>query len=51
MGIVLVFDLDQTILDSSDPYLFERPNTEEARVIIKQKIREALIKVFKKGKV
>jgi hypothetical protein len=27
MGLVLVFDLDQTIIDSSDPYLFNRPNT------------------------
>jgi len=34
--------MDQTILDSSDPYLFERPNTPEAHVILKQKIRDAL---------
>jgi hypothetical protein len=27
MGLILVFDLDQTIIDSSDPYLFNRPNT------------------------
>jgi hypothetical protein len=42
MGLILVLDMDQTILDSSDPYLFERPNTEEALVILKQKIRKAL---------
>jgi len=42
MGLVLVFDMDQTILDSSDPYLFERPNTPEAHVILKQKIRLGL---------
>jgi hypothetical protein len=42
MGLVLVFDMDQTILDSSDPYLFERPPTPEAKVILKRKIREAL---------
>ena len=27
MGLILVFDLDQTIIDSSDPFLFNRPNT------------------------
>lgn len=42
MGLVLVFDMDQTILDSSDPYLFERPNTPEAHVILKEKIRQGL---------
>jgi len=42
MGLILVFDMDQTIIDSSDPYLFERPNTPEANVILKQKIRQAL---------
>jgi hypothetical protein len=42
MGLILVFDMDQTILDSSDPYLFNRPPTPEARVILKGKIREAL---------
>jgi hypothetical protein len=42
MGLVLVFDMDQTILDSSDPYLFNRPPTPEARVILKKKIRESL---------
>ena len=42
MGLVLVFDMDQTILDSSDPYLFERPPTPEARVILKEKIRLGL---------
>lgn len=34
--------MDQTILDSSDPYLFERPNTPEAHVILKQKIKHSL---------
>ena len=34
--------MDQTIIDSSDPYLFNRPATPEARVILKQKIKEAL---------
>jgi hypothetical protein len=34
--------MDQTIIDSSDPYLFNRPNTPEAKIILKQKIREAL---------
>lgn len=42
MGLILVFDMDQTILDSSDPYLFERPNTPEAHIILKQKIRDGL---------
>lgn len=42
MGLVLVFDMDQTILDSSDPYLFQRPPTPEARVILKRKIRDLL---------
>jgi len=42
MGLVLVFDMDQTILDSSDPYLFERPPTPEAHIILKEKIRLAL---------
>lgn len=42
MGLILVFDMDQTILDSSDPYLFNRPNTNEAHIILKQKIREGL---------
>lgn len=37
-----MFDMDQTILDSSDPYLFERPPTPEAKVVLKEKIREAL---------
>jgi len=34
--------MDQTILDSSDPYLFNRPATPEAHVILKGKIKEAL---------
>lgn len=34
--------MDQTILDSSDPYLFEKPNTPEAHAILKQKIKRAL---------
>jgi len=42
MGLILVFDMDQTILDSSDPYLFERPPTPEAHIILKEKIRLAL---------
>lgn len=42
MGLVLVFDMDQTILDSSDRYLFERPATPEAHVILKEKIRLGL---------
>lgn len=42
MGLILVFDMDQTILDSSDPYLFNRPPTPEAREILKQRIREGL---------
>ena len=42
MGLVLVFDMDQTILDSSDPYLFNRPPTPSARVILKRKIRQSL---------
>ena len=42
MGLILVFDMDQTILDSSDRYLFERPATPEAHVILKEKIRQAL---------
>ncbi len=42
MGLILVFDMDQTILDSSDPYLFERPPGPEALIILKQKIKEAL---------
>lgn len=42
MGLILVFDMDQTILDSSDPYLFERPNTVEGRRLLKIKIKESL---------
>lgn len=42
MGLILVFDMDQTILDSSDRYLFERPATPEAHVILKEKIRLGL---------
>lgn len=42
MGLVLVFDMDQTILDSSDPYLFQKPSTPEAHVILKQKIKDGL---------
>ena len=42
MGLILVFDMDQTILDSSDPYLFERPSGPEALVILKRKIKESL---------
>ena len=42
MGLILVFDMDQTILDSSDRYLFERPATPEAHVILKEKIRQGL---------
>jgi hypothetical protein len=42
MGLILVFDMDQTILDSSDPYLFNRPAGPEAHVILKEKIKEAL---------
>jgi len=42
MGLILVFDMDQTIIDSSDPYLFNRPATPEARVILKEKIKHAL---------
>ena len=42
MGLILVFDMDQTILDSSDPYLFNRPATPEAHVNLKQKIKSAL---------
>ena len=42
MGLILVFDMDQTILDSSDPYLFERPPGPEAHIILKQKIKKAL---------
>jgi len=42
MGLILVFDMDQTILDSSDPYLFERPAGPEALVILKRKIKESL---------
>jgi len=34
--------MDQTILDSSDPYLFERPAGPEALVILKRKIKESL---------
>ena len=37
MGLVLVFDLDQTIIDSSDPYLFNRPNTPEGITELKKR--------------
>jgi len=42
MGLILVFDMDQTILDSSDPYLFERPDTPEGRARVRQIISESL---------
>jgi hypothetical protein len=37
MGLILVFDLDQTIIDSSDPFLFNRPNTPEGIRELKEK--------------
>jgi len=42
MGLTLVFDMDQTILDSSDPYLFERPPDPESRNLLKEKIKIGL---------
>jgi hypothetical protein len=42
MGLVLVFDLDQTIIDSSDPYLFDRPNTPEGIALLKVRAKELL---------
>lgn len=44
MGLILVFDMDQTILDSSDPYLFNRPSGPDAYKgqLMKDKIKEAL---------
>jgi len=42
MGLVLVFDMDQTILDSSDPYLFKIPNGPEEYTVLKERIRQGL---------
>ena len=42
MGLVLVFDLDQTIIDSSDPYLFNRPNTPDGMRIFKSRAKYML---------
>ena len=42
MGLILVFDMDQTILDSSDPYLFNNPVTPQDMILLKQKIKESL---------
>lgn len=42
MGLVLVFDLDQTIIDSSDPFLFNRPNTLDGIAQLKGRARGLL---------
>lgn len=42
MGLVLVFDLDQTIIDSSDEYLFNRPDTPEGIGQLKFKAKSLL---------
>ena len=44
MGLILVFDMDQTILDSSDPYLFNRPSRPYAYKDprLRQTIRDSL---------
>jgi len=42
MGLFLVFDLDQTIIDSKDNYFFKDINTAEEYNLYKKKIRESL---------
>jgi len=42
MGLVLVFDLDQTIIDSSDPFLFNRPNTPDGIRELRFRARQLL---------
>jgi hypothetical protein len=55
MGLVLVFDMDQTILDSSDPYLFNRPpgnnayKTERMIHTIKQSLNWNIVNIMKRA--
>jgi len=47
MGIVLVFDLDQTILDSSDPKFFDNSLTpEEIREMIKKNLNMNIVNIL-----
>jgi hypothetical protein len=55
MGLILVFDMDQTILDSSDPYLFNRPNRPYAykdpllRLTIRESLNWNVVNIMKRA--
>jgi hypothetical protein len=55
MGLILVFDMDQTILDSSDPYLFNRPNRPYAykdpllRLTIRESLNWNVVNILKRA--
>jgi hypothetical protein len=42
MGLILVFDMDQTILDSSNPELFDKPYSPQGHLYLKKIIKEGL---------
>jgi hypothetical protein len=51
MGLILVFDMDQTILDSSDPSLYDDIDTPEKIAALESKIVKSLnINVLRKFK-
>ena len=42
MGLILVFDMDQTIIDSNDQRFFEDVNTAEEYRAFKKMVRDSL---------
>jgi hypothetical protein len=50
MGLTLVFDMDQTILDSSDPYLFQTPSDQSLfEREIKKRLNWNIVNILKRA--